>query len=266
MASHYLPELLGVEPYEVWELSAFLVAGVPAAAAKRRAAGRLPRLVPHAPRAGISAEPRRLLGASGAEVVPFARPDLCCGFGGTFSVRQPEVSVAMADDKLAGGAAVRAIVTADPGCLMHLRGRAERVGSPVQVVHLATALARGAVTELAQPAERFREIARGKLGDAHMQGALDQATNRLRTHRVAAWAELPDVEALRERAHGIRMAVIDDLDGHVARFTAAFEARGGKVFFARTAEEASAYVAEVCRARARSWRRSRSRWRPRRSA
>jgi L-lactate dehydrogenase complex protein LldE len=91
---------------------------------------------------GISAEPRRLLGASGAELVPFARPDLCCGFGGTFSVRQPEVSLAMADDKLAGADGA-AIVTADPGCLMHLRGRAEKVGSPVPVVHLASALARG---------------------------------------------------------------------------------------------------------------------------
>ena len=87
---------------------------------------------------GISAEPRRLLGASGAELVPFARPDLCCGFGGTFSVRQPEVSLAMADDKLAGAPTAAAIVTADPGCLMHLRGRAEKVGSPVRVVHLAT--------------------------------------------------------------------------------------------------------------------------------
>ena len=62
--------------------------------------------------------------ASGAELVPFARPDLCCGFGGTFSVRQPEVSVAMADDKLAGGDGAATLVTADPGCLMHLRGRA----------------------------------------------------------------------------------------------------------------------------------------------
>ena len=42
------------------------------------------------------------------------------------------------------------------------------------------------------------------------------------------------------------MEVIDDLDGHVARFTAALEARGGHVFFARTADEASAYVADVC--------------------
>jgi L-lactate dehydrogenase complex protein LldE len=57
-------------------------------------------------------------------------------------VRQPEVSAAMADDKLAGAAAVDALVTADPGCLLQLRGRADRVGGP-RLVHLATALACG---------------------------------------------------------------------------------------------------------------------------
>jgi L-lactate dehydrogenase complex protein LldF len=45
------------------------------------------------------------------------------------------------------------------------------------------------------------------------------------------------------------MEVIDDLDGHIARFTAALEARGGHVHFARTAADASSYVAEVCRRR-----------------
>lgn len=144
MASHYLPELLGVEPYEVWELSAFL-----ADAGYRplpRNEGR--RLAYHDSchmlrELHVSAQPRRLLAASGAELVPFARPDLCCGFGGTFSVRQAEVSLAMADDKLEGARDAGTIVTADPGCLMHLRGRADRVGAPVRVVHLATALARG---------------------------------------------------------------------------------------------------------------------------
>jgi L-lactate dehydrogenase complex protein LldE len=92
----------------------------------------------------IQAQPRRLLETTGATLAPLPRPDLCCGFGGTFSVRQPEVSVAMADDKLAGvgTAGAEVLVTADPGCLMHLRGRAERTGGP-PVVHLATALARG---------------------------------------------------------------------------------------------------------------------------
>jgi L-lactate dehydrogenase complex protein LldF len=103
--------------------------------------------------------------------------------------------------------------------------------------------------ELAQPAGRFRVIARGKLADAYTQEALDVATNRLRTNRISAWTALSEVEALRERAHRIRMEVIDDLEGHVARFTAALEACGGNVFFARTAGDASAYVAEVCRQR-----------------
>jgi L-lactate dehydrogenase complex protein LldE len=144
MASHYLPELLGVEGYEVWELSSFL--GSVGFRPLPRNAGR--RVSYHDSchmlrELRIAAEPRRLLGGSGAELVPFVRPDLCCGFGGTFSVRQPEVSLAMADDKLAGGEETGTIVTADPGCLMHLRGRAEMVGSPVRIVHLATALARG---------------------------------------------------------------------------------------------------------------------------
>ena len=90
----------------------------------------------------ISGEPRRLLEASGATVAPLPRPDLCCGFGGTFSVRQPEISLAMADEKLAGAAGAEALVTADPGCITHLRGRSEKTGGP-PVVHLATALARG---------------------------------------------------------------------------------------------------------------------------
>jgi Fe-S oxidoreductase len=49
----------------------------------------------------------------------------------------------MADDKLGGATEADALVTADPGCLMHLRARAERSGSTARVVHLATALAQG---------------------------------------------------------------------------------------------------------------------------
>jgi L-lactate dehydrogenase complex protein LldE len=143
MVAHYLPELLDCEPYEVYELSAFLDARGARPAARN--AGR--RLAYHDSchmlrELGIADEPRRLLESSGAEVVPLPRPDLCCGFGGTFSVRQPEISVAMADEKLAGVGEADALVTADPGCLMHLRGRSERTNGPA-VLHLATALARG---------------------------------------------------------------------------------------------------------------------------
>ncbi len=144
MVAHYLPELLDVERYDVRELSAFLAGehvAIPRVNVGRTFAYHdschmLREL-------GISEPPRRLLERSGARVVPLPRPDLCCGFGGTFSVRQPEVSVAMADEKLAAAAEAEALVTSDPGCLMHLRGRAAKTGAALPVVHLATALARG---------------------------------------------------------------------------------------------------------------------------
>jgi L-lactate dehydrogenase complex protein LldE len=145
MVSHYLPELVGSDRYDVWELSAFLdTNGIEL---PLRNEGRVVAYHDscHMTRElGISRPPRRLLERTGAQVVLLPRADLCCGFGGTFSVRQPEVSVAMADDKLTSAFAVHAeaLVTADPGCLMHLRGRAARTGG-LPVVHLATALAKG---------------------------------------------------------------------------------------------------------------------------
>src|SRR5206468_10749854 len=80
-----------------------------------------------------------------------------------------------------------------------------------------------------------------------VQEALDSSTARLMRHRLDAWADLAGVEALRERAHEARMRVIDDLDRHVADFSSALVARGGKPYVARTAEEACAYVGDVCR-------------------
>ena len=63
----------------------------------------------------------------------------------------------------------------------------------------------------------FREIARLKLADEHVTAALDSSTRRLMDHREQAWSDLPDVQALRDRAHEARMRVIDDLDAHVAK-------------------------------------------------
>jgi L-lactate dehydrogenase complex protein LldE len=145
MLVRYLPELLESAPrYEVLELSTFLaregVTPPPRNEGMRLAYHDSCHMLREL---RIHDQPRTLLQASGAELVPLLRPDLCCGFGGTFSVRQPEVSVALADQKLNGAREADALVTADPGCLMHLRGRSERVGG-ARVVHLATVLARGA--------------------------------------------------------------------------------------------------------------------------
>jgi len=147
MVAHHLPALIGQPPFEIWELSAFLAAHD--APVPKRNVGR--RLAYHDSchmlrELGVAEPPRKLLEASGGTLVELVRPDLCCGFGGTFSVRQPEISVALADDKLSAAAGADALVTADPGCLLQLCGRAARTAPGLPVVHLATALARGVGT------------------------------------------------------------------------------------------------------------------------
>jgi L-lactate dehydrogenase complex protein LldE len=80
----------------------------------------------------------------GATYVPLARQDQCCGFGGSFSVRYPQISGAMVNDKcqciVQTGA--QAVVSTDAGCLMNIGGRLRRLGSPVEVLHLAELLDR----------------------------------------------------------------------------------------------------------------------------
>src|SRR4051812_38487855 len=70
---------------------------------------------------------------AGLRLVEMTDCDTCCGFGGTFSAKFPEVSVAMADTKLGHAEATGTdlLVSADPGCLTHLRARAEAAGRPV---------------------------------------------------------------------------------------------------------------------------------------
>lgn len=93
---------------------------------------------------GIRAEPRRLLAkVAGAELVEVAHHDQCCGFGGTFSVHYPEISVAMLDRKLDAleARAVDAVVSGDVSCLMQIGGRLARRGSRMRTLHLAELLA-----------------------------------------------------------------------------------------------------------------------------
>jgi L-lactate dehydrogenase complex protein LldE len=91
---------------------------------------------------GIHEAPRRLLAARGIDVVDIAGAELCCGFGGTFAVKLPEISTAMADEKLDAvvAAGVRRVVGCDYSCLLHLQGRAERRGLDIEAVHLAEVL------------------------------------------------------------------------------------------------------------------------------
>jgi L-lactate dehydrogenase complex protein LldE len=96
----------------------------------------------------IGDRPQQLLAAvEGLRVVQLAHPAECCGFGGTFAVKNPDTSVAMgndkADDVVATGATV--LVSADTSCLMHIGGlldrRADRGAPAIRTAHLAEVLA-----------------------------------------------------------------------------------------------------------------------------
>jgi L-lactate dehydrogenase complex protein LldE len=90
----------------------------------------------------VREQPLALLRAAGCEPVAWSGDDRCCGFGGLFSVKQPETSVAMADDKIDSLQTTGAemLVGCDASCLMHLRGRMERRGETMPVKHLAEVL------------------------------------------------------------------------------------------------------------------------------
>ena len=85
-------------------------------------------------------EPRQLLTGTGYSLCEMSESDRCCGFGGIFSLRMPEVSTAMTAEKLrqAAETGAKTIVTADPGCLMQMRELAGDEGQSFE--HLATML------------------------------------------------------------------------------------------------------------------------------
>jgi len=88
-------------------------------------------------------EPRTLIrNVRGAEFVELEHADACCGFGGTFSVKYPEISVAILDQKIDAieRAGVQAVISGDASCLMQIGGRLSRKASKVRVMHLAELL------------------------------------------------------------------------------------------------------------------------------
>lgn len=91
---------------------------------------------------GIRDGPRELLQDAGHTIVPMADEDVCCGFGGTFSVKFSAVSSKMADDKCDCALATKADVLAmgDMGCALNIDGRMSRRGDAMPVMHFAEIL------------------------------------------------------------------------------------------------------------------------------
>ena len=95
---------------------------------------------------GLSREPRTLLkNVENLDFVEMPDSEGCCGFGGTFSIKYPEISVGILDNKLEGiersGAGM--VASCDASCLMQINGRLSRLGSKIKTIHIAEILASG---------------------------------------------------------------------------------------------------------------------------
>jgi len=146
---HY-PHLLGGDtgdvPMRTWELSQFLtrVAGIVDVGSAFEGTVTYHPTCHSLRLLRVGDAPTRLLDAvAGLELVELPDAEECCGFGGTFAVKNADVSAAMLDEKLAAieASGADAVCACDSSCLMHIGGGLRRRGSKVRVVHLAEVLA-----------------------------------------------------------------------------------------------------------------------------
>lgn len=158
MVKHHYPELFRDEPEKlraaekvadrVYELSQFLVNVLKVHETRLSGAGTVTyHSSCHLTRTlGVTAEPLALIKAlRGVEFLPLAEASRCCGFGGMFMAKLPEISLAIADDKaqniIATGA--QTVTGCDCGCLMNIADALQKRGSRVRVRHLAELVAEG---------------------------------------------------------------------------------------------------------------------------
>ena len=93
---------------------------------------------------GVKAQPRQLLGSiEGLSLKELPRAEVCCGFGGTFCVKYPEISDKMVTDKATDIAATgaEAVLAGDLGCLLNIAGKLSRLGYRIETRHVAEVLA-----------------------------------------------------------------------------------------------------------------------------
>jgi len=93
---------------------------------------------------GVKAQPRKLLaGVTGLTLTEMHDADVCCGFGGTFCVKYPDISNTIVTKKANNIAASGAttLLAGDLGCLMNMAGKLQRLGKPMHVRHVAEVLA-----------------------------------------------------------------------------------------------------------------------------
>jgi L-lactate dehydrogenase complex protein LldE len=92
---------------------------------------------------GVKTQPRQLLANAGVAVTEMQGTEVCCGFGGTFCAKMPEISEKMVSDKLdnALNSGAQVLLGGDLGCLMNISGRASRLGKTLEIRHVVEVLA-----------------------------------------------------------------------------------------------------------------------------
>ena len=263
MVKHHYPALLQDEPGmsgkaaavagRIYELSQFLVGVL--RAHERGFAGR-GRITYHSSchltrSLGVREEPLALLAAlRGAEIVPLSDATRCCGFGGMFMAKLPEISCALADEKAGGdprqrrrhGDRLRQRLSDEH------RRRPEETGEPGARGAPGPAAGGGAMSA-EQTSLQFRANAARAINDPQLRAALRNATDTFGQRRESAFAALPDLEALRERASAIRLEVLNHLPAYLEQFTANASAAGAIVHRAADAAAARELVAGLLKAR-----------------
>ena len=155
LKTHY-PELLAADPQwsararafaaKVFELVSFLVdvRGVTSVKARFEATVTYHDSCSGLRELGVHKQPRLLLASvDGLKLEEMQHANVCCGFGGTFSIKYPDISNAMVEKKCQSIAAAgtKCLLAGDLGCLMNMRGKLARQGSEIEVRHVAEVLA-----------------------------------------------------------------------------------------------------------------------------
>ena len=223
-----------------------------------RGHGRLP---PDVPFAAAAARRRRAAaaaarGARASSSSSFPDAEECCGFGGTFAVKNADVSAAMLDEKLAAIARLRR------GERLRLRQlvpdahrrraappRLERAaGAPRRDPRLVSERESEASRRRARP-ESFPQAAPAALAESRRCGRTSATRRRsIRASAPAVVAEVPDWELLRAAAAAIKDETLARLDEVLVELEASVQAAGGVVHWARDAAEANEIVTALVRA------------------
>ena len=156
MLKHHYPELLGNDPetaerarnfaQKVYELISFLVdvRDMKTVSAEYEANTTYHDSCAGLRELGVKTQPRELLASvRGLTLKEMDEAEICCGFGGTFSIKYPDISNAIVEKKTANITASKAtcLLAGDLGCLMNMAGKLSREGKQVEVRHVAEVLA-----------------------------------------------------------------------------------------------------------------------------